>query len=84
MRKLRLIRRFLQGKRLSVKEKNILGDFFNDIKIGVLTLLFLIAFLYLLNISGCYESRISDSELKELGNKPPQDYEHRKRILDIS
>ena len=69
MKKLRLIRRFLQGKRLSVKEKNTLGDFFNNIKIGALTLLLLIGLLYLMNISGCYESRISDSELKELGYK---------------
>jgi hypothetical protein len=71
MKKLRIIRRFLQGKRLSDKENRILGDFFNNIKIGVLTLLLLIGFLYLLNISGCYESRISDSELKELGHKIP-------------
>jgi hypothetical protein len=71
MKKLRIIRRFLQGKRLSDKENRILGDFFNNIKIGVLTLLLLIGFLYLLNISGCYESRISDSELKELGYKIP-------------
>ena len=71
MKKLILIRRFLQGKRLSVKEKNILGDFFNNIKIGAFTLLLLIGLLYLMNISGCYEARISDSELKELGYKIP-------------
>ena len=70
MKTLKALKRFLQGKRLSVKEKNILGDFFNDIKIGVLTLLFLIAFLYLLNISGCYESGISNSELNVLNEIP--------------
>ena len=70
MKNLKLIRRFLQGKRLSVKEKNILGDFFNNIKIGALTLLLLIGLLYLMNISGCYESQISKSELNDLNETP--------------
>jgi hypothetical protein len=57
MKTLKALKHWVQGYKLHPKEARRLEDLWNNIKIGVITILIVTIFLYLLQITGCMDGR---------------------------
>jgi len=58
--------KYLRRDYLTPKEENKLSDLANNIKIIFYMFVILVVFIWVLNLSGCFESRISKEELIEI------------------
>lgn len=66
MKTLKALKRFLLRKELSDKEIRLIKDFFHNVKVCILTIIVIVTIVFLLHESGFWESRITETELKEL------------------
>ena len=63
-------RAFIKRKDLTPKEARILDDFFINIKVGFLTILFAAIVIFLVQMSGCNSEKVSDVDIKEYETNP--------------
>ena len=59
MKSLKALKHFILGYKLHPKEKMRLYDLWVNIRTGLLTILVVLVFIWLLTSSGCFESKLT-------------------------
>jgi len=66
MKTIKAVVKWFQKYPLTPKEQNRVDDVFENIKIGTIILAILVATLWLADLAGCYEGRVTQSDIEEM------------------
>ena len=66
MKTIKAVVKWFQKYPLTPREQSRVENLFDNIKIGAIMLVILVATLWLANLAGCYEGRVTQSDIEEM------------------